>query len=153
MAFTMSCCDRVRACYDIKEVAWTTWSLVDDGFEFVSKWHNDLNPNDVNDDGSVTASDAIMVINEMGRRAGSDLPVDRVLRQINAVIRFLDTNGDDRITAVDALAGHQPDGTRLGKTTVRERRTSRVPSLFHLTAKPLTSSIARTSGKILDCLF
>ncbi len=77
--------------------------LADQGFQFLDKWHNIANAFDVNNDSRVTANDALMIINELARRAGRELPVDRVLRQINVVARFADTNNDGHVTALDAL--------------------------------------------------
>jgi hypothetical protein len=77
--------------------------LADQGFQFLDNWHNIDNAFDVNNDSRVTANDALMIINELDRRAGRELPVDRVLRQINVVARYADTNNDGRVTALDAL--------------------------------------------------
>lgn len=77
--------------------------LQDDAFHFVDRWHNEGFPNDVNDDGKVSASDALRVINELYRRGDSELPVDRVLRQIDVASSYADTNDDGRVSAVDVL--------------------------------------------------
>ncbi len=59
-------------------------------------FHNELLPEDVNNDGSVTASDALFVINEMNRQsADGGTPGGRGM--------MTDVNNDGRHTAVDAL--------------------------------------------------
>jgi hypothetical protein len=78
-------------------------TLENEQFQFNDGWHNELNANDVNADNRVSASDALAIINEMGRHGSGNVPVDRALRQINAEARYLDTNGDGVVTAVDAL--------------------------------------------------
>ena len=77
--------------------------LADLQFRFTDRWHNIANAYDVNNDSRVTANDALMIINELARRDGKELPIDRVLRQIHVVARFADTNNDGRVTANDAL--------------------------------------------------
>ncbi len=71
-----------------------------------SPWQNFLQPGDVNNDGFVTARDALRVINELGRREFSDSG-DQVLTDAVAVAAwpgvYFDHNGDGRATAVDAL--------------------------------------------------
>ncbi|MEE2936058.1 MAG: dockerin type I domain-containing protein, partial [Planctomycetota bacterium] len=55
---------------------------------------------DVNNNGMVTASDALRIINQLANR-GAVSQLDPEIEQPNGV--FLDTNGDYRVTAVDAL--------------------------------------------------
>ncbi|MDF1842595.1 MAG: dockerin type I domain-containing protein [Rubripirellula sp.] len=55
---------------------------------------------DVNNNGTVTASDALRIINQLAKR-GAVSQLDPEVEQPNGI--FLDTNGDYRITAVDAL--------------------------------------------------
>lgn len=54
-------------------------------------FHNHFDPEDVNDDGRVSAIDALAVINSMNRQSRSDESL------------FTDVNADERQTAVDAL--------------------------------------------------
>ena len=79
--------------------------LAEESFAFASNLrHNAAKPLDANGDGRVTASDALMVINEMARQREGDLAVDHALRQIDVLAgRFVDTSGDGRVTAIDAL--------------------------------------------------
>ena len=58
------------------------------------KWQNEASPLDVNADGSVTAFDALLVINFLNTQP-SDPPAFQQ--------PYLDVNGDDAITAIDAL--------------------------------------------------
>lgn len=65
---------------------------------------------DVNNDGGVTALDALLVLNQIFRGGEGDLeilPTQAPLIGINAngdpIWRYYDVNGDDRITAADAL--------------------------------------------------
>jgi hypothetical protein len=65
--------------------------------EAILTWDNLANPLDANDDGNVTALDALMVIDHLGRGATdvADLDVDAP---------YLDVTADGKITARDALA-------------------------------------------------
>lgn len=57
-------------------------------------WHNYRNALDVNDDGSVTALDALIIINRLNTLSGElQLGVDE----------FVDTSADDRLSPIDAL--------------------------------------------------
>jgi len=62
-------------------------------------WQNNRSPEDVNGDGSVTARDVEIVINEINARGASDLPV--AAEQTPQV--FLDVSGDNRLTPLDVL--------------------------------------------------
>ncbi|MGB7327218.1 MAG: choice-of-anchor Q domain-containing protein, partial [Rubripirellula sp.] len=71
-----------------------------------SGWHNVIEPSDVNNNGSVTANDALVIINELGRRSYSD--GDSSLLEDPATSdpfpgTYYDQNGDGRATALDAL--------------------------------------------------
>ena len=112
--------------------------LADQEFAFVSKWHNDANPNDVNGDGEVSAGDALNVINEIRRRGGRDLPVDRVLRQMDAAVRFADTNGDGIVSSVDALRVINQMGRDLLSSEVAAEQLSSLQPL-HSPAMTMTT--------------
>ena len=58
------------------------------------KWQNEASPLDVNADGSVTALDALLVINFLNTQPGDPPEFQKP---------YLDVNGDDAITAIDAL--------------------------------------------------
>ncbi|MFK8113064.1 MAG: Calx-beta domain-containing protein [Rubripirellula sp.] len=69
-------------------------------------YKNAIRASDVNNNGSVTAGDALVVINELARRAFSD-SATQVLTDPLMVAEwpntYYDQNGDDRVTALDAL--------------------------------------------------
>jgi hypothetical protein len=63
------------------------------------EWVNPNQIDDVNDDGEVTALDALLIINEMSRRGGDEsLSADRALGEF-----YYDVTGDGEISALDAL--------------------------------------------------
>ncbi|MEL7336162.1 MAG: dockerin type I domain-containing protein, partial [Planctomycetota bacterium] len=62
-------------------------------------WTNQLDRYDVNDDGRVSASDALFVINRLGRH----IPGDDNLSPRTQPGPFYDVNGDNRISPQDAL--------------------------------------------------
>ncbi len=64
------------------------------------KFQNPVNRFNVNNGGSVTAGDALEVINELNRLAGSP-ELDPATNDPNGL--FIDVNGDYRVTALDAL--------------------------------------------------
>lgn len=80
------------------------------GFELLvepaSHWNNILHRSDINNDGQVTAGDALKIINELVARRFSDeadqsvVPISEVTNWPNL---FFDQNSDNRITALDAL--------------------------------------------------
>ena len=62
-------------------------------------WNNARSSLDVNDDGSVTALDALYVINWLNSNSSS-----KVLGSIfDSTVGYVDTNGNDFVTALDAL--------------------------------------------------
>ncbi len=69
-------------------------------------WRNFLRAGDVNNDGAVTARDALRIINELGRRNFSD---DETQTLVDAATLtpwpdvYFDHNGDGRVSALDAL--------------------------------------------------
>ena len=62
-------------------------------------WRNPVNVMDVNQDGTITALDALMVINELGRGGARELDA----RPPESSSPFVDVNGDGSVTALDAL--------------------------------------------------
>ncbi len=69
-------------------------------------WQNFLRPSDVNDDGQVSASDALRIINELSRRVFSDPETQQLDDPIGVDAWpdvYFDQSGDDLVTAVDAL--------------------------------------------------
>ncbi|MEM7478383.1 MAG: dockerin type I domain-containing protein, partial [Planctomycetota bacterium] len=67
-------------------------------FESASPWRNAGNPSDVNDDGFITAIDALLVIYEVNVNPGG-LPEDYG----SSIFGFVDANGDSNLSAIDAL--------------------------------------------------
>ncbi|QDT04001.1 peroxidase [Rubripirellula lacrimiformis] len=65
-------------------------------------FHNEQIPEDVNEDGIVSAMDALTVINQMNRQSASDV-VDGGGRQQRDSGRMTDVNNDGRDSALDAL--------------------------------------------------
>ncbi|MGB7325692.1 MAG: right-handed parallel beta-helix repeat-containing protein [Rubripirellula sp.] len=74
--------------------------------DFGSGWHNIASPSDVNNNGSITANDALVIINELGRRTYSDR-IGSALVDPATVDPwpgfYYDQNGDGLATALDAL--------------------------------------------------
>ncbi|MGB7323223.1 MAG: HYR domain-containing protein, partial [Rubripirellula sp.] len=69
-------------------------------------WQNFLRPGDINNDGEVTASDALRIINELGRRQYSDSDSQDLQDPATVEVfpgTYFDHNGDNRATALDAL--------------------------------------------------
>lgn len=58
---------------------------------------NQLRPSDVNDDGSVTSRDALIIVNQLSRQRDDRLPSD------NLTNVYVDVSGDGRCSAQDAL--------------------------------------------------
>lgn len=70
-------------------------------------YQNLLQGHDVNVNGTVTANDTLIVINELARRQFSD-STGRIIDPLSLTVVpdfFFDVSGDDRITALDALLG------------------------------------------------
>ncbi len=61
-------------------------------------WHNWELPADINDDGSVTALDALLIINYINSDGASNIPPDS-----NPAFGWLDSSKDNTVTALDAL--------------------------------------------------
>lgn len=73
--------------------------LVDDDFQ--SAWHNSVNPVDVNDDGTVTPIDALLVINILNSGGAGVLPPVRPVDPEPAP--YLDVSRDGSVSPIDAL--------------------------------------------------
>ncbi|MDA8745204.1 dockerin type I domain-containing protein [Rubripirellula amarantea] len=73
---------------------------------FGSGWHNIASPSDVNNNGEVTAGDALVIINELARGSYSDMATG-VLNDPTSVDPwpgfYYDQNDDGSVTALDAL--------------------------------------------------
>ena len=68
-------------------------------------WRNPLQPSDVNNDGDVSALDALLVINQLNR-TGSDTNGTSGLPSPDATAwanLYYDQNGDEQVSALDAL--------------------------------------------------
>lgn len=69
-------------------------------------WKNFLRPSDINNDGVVTALDALVIINELARNLYIDATTRELLGPLEVTAWpgiYFDQNGDDRATALDAL--------------------------------------------------
>jgi hypothetical protein len=69
-------------------------------------WQNFLRSGDINNDGQVSALDALRIINELGRLAFSDGDTSNLADPLTVGSWpgvYFDHNGDDRVTALDAL--------------------------------------------------
>tara|TARA_R110002049_G_scaffold4601_5_gene32633 strand:+ start:884620 stop:886851 length:2232 start_codon:yes stop_codon:yes gene_type:complete len=64
-------------------------------------FHNEVLPEDVNDDGQITALDAVTVINQMSRQSFGDQA--SINADVRGTGRMTDVNNDGRETALDAL--------------------------------------------------
>lgn len=74
--------------------------------DFALPWQNLAQNSDVNNDGRVSASDALQMINELGRRTFSDPDTDVLTDPADLSAWpniYLDPNGDGRASALDAL--------------------------------------------------
>lgn len=69
----------------------------------VESWQNPFRPGDVNADGNLSAFDALLIVNELGRRQFSDPDSTRLSPRILEDSPFFDTNGDNHATAIDVL--------------------------------------------------
>lgn len=94
-------------------------------------WTNFLRAGDVNNDGEVSALDALRIINELGRHSYSD-PETRELVDPMTIVgwpaAYFDHNGDGRITALDALRVIN-DIARMNELDVGEGEASAIPLL------------------------
>jgi hypothetical protein len=71
-----------------------------------SVWQNPLEASDVNSNGEVTAGDALVIINELGRRLFSDANSQLLQDPVALVVfpgTYYDQNADGKCTALDAL--------------------------------------------------
>ncbi|MDA9857481.1 GEVED domain-containing protein [Rubripirellula sp.] len=69
-------------------------------------WQNPLDPSDIDNGGSVTAGDALLIINELGRRAFSDRVTQELVNPLDVVSwpgSYYDQNGSNSVTSLDAL--------------------------------------------------
>ncbi len=86
-------------------------SPVDGGVETLQTdlphaWQNVVKVGDVNNNGEVTANDALVIINELGRRSFSDASTAFLADPLTISEWpgfYYDQNGDDKATALDAL--------------------------------------------------
>jgi hypothetical protein len=109
-----------------------TYTFTADGYELATAaldllddepplFQNPISRFDVNNNGDVTAGDALRVINQLAIRGGpADLNPES--EQPNAV--FFDANGDYRISALDALVVINEVGRRLNSQSVNSEATA-----------------------------
>ena len=65
-----------------------------------SRWENDTLPEDVNNSATVTAIDALIIINYLNSTGAGALPIDK---PAGTPPFYLDENGDGLVTAIDSL--------------------------------------------------
>ncbi|MCA9122377.1 MAG: tandem-95 repeat protein [Planctomycetales bacterium] len=75
----------------------TTVQITVSGTGSATTWHNSVNPYDVNNDGSVSAVDALQIINDLNNNGS------RVLPSQSGAPPFLDVNNDGSVTPIDVL--------------------------------------------------
>src|SRR4051794_6096043 len=73
-----------------------------------SPWQNPMDPADLDCDGQVTASDALVAINALNSQGSGDLharfaPTALLGRVKDAAASFLDASGDGQLSAIDPL--------------------------------------------------
>jgi VCBS repeat-containing protein len=82
------------------------------------KWHNTNRPLDVNDDGSISPLDALIIFNRLNSVGPGQVPADAPLGP-----PFLDTTGDNAVSPLDALlifnVLNNPEGAGEGGAVVR----------------------------------
>ena len=69
----------------------------------VESWQNPFQSGDVNADGNLSAIDALLIVNELGRRQFSDPDSTQLSLRTLEDAPFFDTNGDGHATAIDVL--------------------------------------------------
>ncbi|TWU48733.1 hypothetical protein Poly51_46350 [Rubripirellula tenax] len=124
-------------------------------------WHNFIEPSDVNNSGGVTASDALVIINELGRRSFSTAPSGDLDDPASLDVfpgTYYDQNADGRATALDALRVinqlarirnggpglEQIVGEQIAGIAI-ERRTTTVPDAVSAAEVPATEVPQRTA--------
>ncbi|MGI9474867.1 MAG: GEVED domain-containing protein, partial [Rubripirellula sp.] len=142
---------RMGAPFDVAGFVFRIASLFDTfvQFDFGSPWQNVVQPSDVNNDGTATASDALRIINELARRDFSDsdtaLLVDTTTLNTFTNLYF-DQNGDGAVTALDALRvinGLSQNSDVSGEQTgSREGEVSRFDAVLEMRADRLGSGQA-----------
>jgi hypothetical protein len=73
---------------------------------YEAPWHNVSMPDDVNDDGRITATDALAIVSDLLTNGARQVIVNSAAVQPlaeSAAAKYLDVNGDNRVTAMDAL--------------------------------------------------
>jgi len=113
--------------------------------ELPRAWQNFLRAGDVNNDGNVTAADALRIINELSRREFSDSDTQDLDDPLTVAAwpgDYFDHNGDQRVTALDALRVIN-DLARLSLNNGSEE----AESLEELSQASLTSLMAPSSDE------
>ncbi len=92
-----------------------------------SPWQNLIQASDVDNSGDVSARDAILIINELGRRSFSDPDTHQIIAPLEVASwpgNYYDQNGDGRISALDAL---RVINSLEVETVVAEGESSQIP--------------------------
>jgi VCBS repeat-containing protein len=86
-------------------------------------WQNSRNPLDVNNDGFVSAIDALQIINQINK-VGQGTPLPPPIPGVNAPPPYYDVNGDNLLTSLDVLivinsinSGSSGEGEAKGEAT------------------------------------
>ncbi|MFK8114214.1 MAG: choice-of-anchor Q domain-containing protein [Rubripirellula sp.] len=123
--------------------------------DFASAWQNLPQPSDVNNDGNVTAGDALRIINELSRRTFSDANTTQLADP--ATISpwpgvYFDQNGDGASTALDALRvineiARRSNTSGSGEPEQVAPQTEVVGSI-HRASSPITPLPIETPGRL-----
>ena len=123
-----------------------------------SFWNNYLVNSDVNNDGNVSAADALLIINELSARrysAADTQKVNLISETPNWPNRYYDQNGDQLVSALDALRAINAL-TRLDLSNPNGEQTwdtlSRHADQRQVTLPRMTSFPYRLDGHVLNSL-
>ena len=136
----------------------TAENLLDGGekihAELANHWQNFVRPGDVNNDGQVSASDALRIINELGRREYSDQETQTLDSALGVAVWpsvYFDHNGDDRVTSLDALRVIN-EMARISSDDGSAEAESLPPSQLGNVSVPQTQSLNQSTGHPSDQL-
>jgi hypothetical protein len=102
-------------------------------------WQNSSRPTDVNDDGSTTPIDALLIVNEINALGARALPTSTT--STNELFGFLDSSGDGFLSALDVLLvvnrlnGAEGEGEGAGTSPPPEAVAAHDGALVGLTAE------------------
>ncbi len=119
-----------------------------------NRWSNFVNPSDINNNGDVTAGDALEIILELNRRLYSDTTSGQLQDPIRLETWpgiYLDRNGDDLVSAADALMVindllRQSSDELTANGELVSRADIPIPYQRNVREKDLYSQISRTTS-------